>query len=153
MVELRSMNIENEIIDINIKKVYYDYLEVCNVEVSIPNLELMGITNESVLNFQTRLFYEVGNLLLTNQVFINRSEDKYTYIFRIKDYYALNNIDKIKPLGDYILNNFSYKKSFLGEAPESTVFSIIKDQSTNKRKIIRHNSFAEGNYIKKLRIE
>ena len=113
----------------------------------------MGITNESVLNFQTRLFYEVGNLLLTNQVFINRSEDKYTYIFRIKDYYALNNIDKIKPLGDYILNNFSYKKSFLGKAPESTVFSIIKDQSTNKRKIIRHNSFAEGNYIKKLRIE
>ena len=120
---------------------------------SIPNLELLGITQESILNFQTRFFYELGHILLTKQVFIKRTEYSYTYIFRITDSYALNNIHKIKPLGDYILNNFNYKRSFLSEAPESSVFSIIKDESTNKRKIIRHNSFVEGNYIKKLRIE
>ena len=153
MDELRSRG--NEILDIKIKKVYYNYLEVCNVEVSIPNLELLGITEDSILNFQTRFFYELRNLLLTNTIFIKRTENSYTYIFRITDSYALNNIHKIKPLGDYILNNFNYKRAFLSEAPESRVFSIIKDEYTNKRKIIRHNSFSdfsEGNYIKKLRI-
>ena len=149
---MNIMNIMN-ILDIKIKKEYIKYLELYNVEVSIPNLELLGITQESILNFQTRFFYELGHILLTKQVFIKRSEDSYTYIFRITDLYAFHNIYKIKPLGDYILNNFPYKRSFLSEAPESSVFSIIKDESTNKRKIIRHNSFAEGNYIKKLRIE
>ena len=151
MDELRSR--ENKIIDIKIKKENIKYLELWNVEVSIPNLELIGITRESVLNFQTRFFYELGHLLLTNKVFIRRSEDRYTYIFRITDFYAFNNLDKIKTLGDFILNNFPYKRLFLNEAPESMAFSIIKDESTNKRKIIRHNSFSEGNDIKKLRIE
>jgi hypothetical protein len=151
MDELRSR--ENKIIDIKIKKENIKYLELWNVEVSVPNLELIGITRESVLNFQTRFFYELGHLLLTNKVFIRRSEDRYTYIFRITDFYAFNNLDKIKTLGDFILNNFPYKRLFLNEAPESMAFSIIKDESTNKRKIIRHNSFSEGNDIKKLRIE
>ena len=101
---------EFSIIDIQIKKVYYEYLEICNVEISIPNLELLGITCQSVLDFQMRFFYELGHLLLTKKVFIKRSEEIYTYIFRITDYYALNNLNKIKSLGDYILNDFCFRK-------------------------------------------
>ena len=118
------------IFDIQIKKEYVKYLELWNVEVSIPNLELLGITRQSILDFQTRFFYEIGHVLLTKQVFIKRSEDRYTYIFRIIDSYAFHNLNKIKPLGDFILNNFHFMTF------------------TKKRKII---SFIEG--IKKLRIE
>jgi len=99
-----------EIILIEKKKVYYEYLEVLNIEISIPNLELLGITHLSVLNFQMRFFSELGYLLSTDNIFIRKTEDTYTYIFRINDYYSLNNISKIKPLGDFILNDFIFNR-------------------------------------------
>ena len=99
-----------EILNVEKKISFWKYLQILDIEVSLPNLETFGIKHQSVMDFQMRLFYELGNLLLTNKVFIKRSEETYTYIFRISDYYAFNNIDKIKPLGDFILNNFSFKK-------------------------------------------
>jgi hypothetical protein len=123
---------ELSILDIKIKKEYVKYLELWNVEVSIPDLEVLGMTRQSILDFQTRFFYELGHLLLTNKVFINNSDNRYTYIFRIIDSYAFHNLNKIKPLGDFILNNFHFMTF------------------TKKRKIITFTEFAG---IKKLRIE
>jgi len=126
---------ELEVILIEQKKVNYNYLEVLNIEVSILNLELLGILRESVINFQMRFVAELENLLLTKLVFIRNSDELYTYIFRINDYYALNNLSKIKPLGDYILNDFSFKKR------------------DNKRKQIRYESLDISKKIKLLYID
>ena len=100
--------------EINVLKVekkirFWKYLQLLDIEITIPNLESLRIQRQSVLDFQMRFFTELGHLLLTKIIFIERNNSFYTYIFRITDHYALNNISKIKPLGDFILNDFSFR--------------------------------------------
>jgi hypothetical protein len=124
-----------EILDIKQTKRYWKYLEFLDIEISIINLELLGIYHQSVLDFQMRFFYELGHLLLTNRIYINKNDTIITYIFRINDYYALNNLSKIKPLGDFILNDFPFK------------------YCSKKRKIVRQESFQISKKFKHIKLD
>ena len=98
-----------EVLNVEKKIKFWKYLELLDIEVTLPNLESLGIKHESVMDFQMRFFMELGYLLFTDKVFIVRKETSYIYIFRISNYYALNNLSKIKPVGDFVLNNFPFK--------------------------------------------
>ena len=98
-----------EVLNVEKKIKFWKYLEFLDIEVTIPNLENFGIKRESVMDFQMRFFRELGYLLLTDKVYISKNETSYIYIFRINDYYALNNLSKIKAVGDFILDDFPFK--------------------------------------------
>lgn len=107
MTEFKILNIETSIEHIK-------YLQYKLIILTIPNLEKYNVSRESVLNFQTRLFYELNNLFmdLDNQqlyIRIQRNESYYKYIIRITNIYTLKNILHIESTVNTIFEHFPFK--------------------------------------------
>jgi hypothetical protein len=93
---------------------FCSYLEFNLVELTIPNLEAYGVTHESLLNFQTKLFYEIDNLFWDPNnspiyIRIHRNDTYYTYTIRVINLYNLKNINRLEHLVNSIFDTFPFK--------------------------------------------
>jgi hypothetical protein len=107
MVEFKVHNIQqtNEFIE---------YLEYKLVVLTVPNLENYGVSYESVLNFQTKLFYDIDNLFWDQSkspiyIRINRDDAYYKYIIRVTNLYNLKNIVNLEIMVNSLFKTFPFK--------------------------------------------
>jgi hypothetical protein len=107
MVEFKVHNIQetNEFIG---------YLEHKLVVLTIPNLENYGVSNESVLNFQAKLFYDIDNLFWDPSkspiyIRIHRDDTYYKYTIRVTNLYNLKNIVNLENVVNSLFKKFPFK--------------------------------------------
>jgi len=102
------------VISVEESKELVDCLEYKTVLLTIPNLEKYNITNESFLNFQSGIFYELNNLFwdFYNSplyISIKKEDNSTTYIARITNHYMLKNVFKLEEVVNNIFLNFPFK--------------------------------------------
>ena len=105
MTEFKVLNIETKIESIK-------YLQYNIIILTIPNLEKYNVSHESVLNFQTRLFYELNNLFMDQETLyirIQRNESYYKYSIRVTNIYILKNILRLENTVNSIFEGFPFK--------------------------------------------
>ena len=105
MTEFKVLNIETKIESIK-------YLQYNIIILTIPNLEKYNVSHESVLNFQTRLFYELNNLFMDQETLyirIQRNESYYKYSIRFTNIYILKNILRLENTVNSIFEGFPFK--------------------------------------------
>jgi len=102
MAELKVVSVEKTV-------EYFDHLMYNVVNLTIPNLELYEIVNESTMNFQSKLFYEITNLFWNPYIRIEKNSSYYTYKIRVYDLYSLKNISILENLVNSILDKFPFK--------------------------------------------
>ena len=90
-----------------------DYLEYKTVVLTIPNLETYNITNESILEFHSKILYELNNLFwdfYNSPLYIKiTKETNITYTIRITNRYMLKNIVRLEEVVNSIFLNFPFK--------------------------------------------
>lgn len=104
MAELKVISVEKTV-------EYFDHLMYNVVNLTIPNLELYEIVNESTMNFHSKLFYEITNLFWNPYISIEKNTSYYTYKIRVYDLYSLKNISMLENLVNNILEKFPFKTS------------------------------------------
>jgi len=102
------------VLDIRESKELVDYLEYRTVVLTIPNLDSYNITNESVLNFQSGVFYELNNLFwdfhnYPLRIRIKKENNTTTYTVRVTNNYTLKNIIKLEEIVNNIFLKFPFK--------------------------------------------
>ena len=107
MTEFKVLNVESTIENIK-------YLQYNLVILTIPNLEKYNVSRDSVLNFQTRLFYELNDLFWDSdnpQIYIriHKNESYYKYIIRVTNTYNLKNILVVRTVVNNIFERFPFK--------------------------------------------
>lgn len=107
MTEFKVSNIE-------LSSEHIKQLEYKLVILTIPNLEKYNVSHESVLNFQTRLFYELNNLFwdpdnLQIYIRIKNNESYYKYSIRVTNTYNLKNILRLENTVNNIFERFPFK--------------------------------------------
>ena len=105
MTEFKVLNIETKIESIK-------YLQYNIIILTIPNLEKYNVSHESVLNFQSRLFYELNNLFMDQETLyirIQRNESYYKYSIRVTNIYILKNILRLENTVNSIFEGFPFK--------------------------------------------
>ena len=105
MTEFKVLNIETKIESIK-------YLQYNIIILTIPNLEKYNVSHESVLNFQSRLFYELNNLFMDQETLyirIQRNESYYKYSIRVTNIYNLKNILRLENTVNSIFEGFPFK--------------------------------------------
>ena len=89
------------------------YLEYKTVVLTIPNLEIYNITNESILEFHSKILYELNNLFwdfYNSPLYIKiTKETNITYTIRITNRYMLKNIVRLEEVVNSIFFNFPFK--------------------------------------------
>ena len=119
MAELKVVSVEKTV-------EYFDHLMYNVVNLTIPNLELYEIVNESTMNFQSKLFYEITNLFWNPYIRIEKNSSYYTYKIRVYDLYSLKNISILENLVNSILEKFPFKTSSRKRKQISDISEINK---------------------------
>jgi hypothetical protein len=105
---------------------YFEHLMYNVVNLTIPNLELYEIVNESTMNFHSKLFYEITNLFWNPYIRIEKNASYYTYKIRVYDLYSLKNISMLENLVNNILEKFPFKTSSRKRKQISDIYEINK---------------------------
>ena len=105
---------EFNVINIEQKNEFIGYKEYKLVILTIVNLESYYVSRKSILNFQTRLFYELNNLFWDPScspiyIRIEKDESEYKYIIRVTNIYMLKNIVYLENLVNRIFYEFPFK--------------------------------------------
>jgi hypothetical protein len=119
MAELKVISVEKTV-------EYFDHLMYNLVNLTIPNLELYEIVNESTMNFHSKLFYEITNLFWSPYIRIEKNASYYTYKIRVYDLYSLKNISMLENLVNNILEKFPFKTSSRKRKQISDIYEINK---------------------------
>ena len=119
MAELKVISVEKTV-------EYFDHLMYNLVNLTIPNLELYEIVNESILNFHSKLFYEITNLFWNPYIRIEKNASYYTYKIRVYDVYSLKNISMLENLVNNILEKFPFKTNSRKRKQISDICEINK---------------------------
>jgi hypothetical protein len=119
MAELKVISVEKTV-------EYFDHLMYNVVNLTIPNLELYEIVNESTMNFHSKLFYEITNLFWSPYIRIEKNASYYTYKIRVYDLYSLKNISMLENLVNNILEKFPFKTSSRKRKQISDIYEINK---------------------------
>lgn len=119
MAELKVISVEKTV-------EYFDHLMYNVVNLTIPNLELYEIVNESIMNFNSKLFYEITNLFWNPYIRIEKNSSYYTYKIRVYDVYSLKNISILENLVNSILEKFPFKTSSRKRKQISDIYEINK---------------------------
>ena len=119
MADLKVISVEKTV-------EYFDHLMYNVVNLTIPNLELYEIVNESILNFHSKLFYEITNLFWNPYIRIEKNSSYYRYKIRVYDVYSLKNISMLENLVNNILEKFPFKTSSRKRKQISDICEINK---------------------------
>jgi len=119
MAELKVISVEKTV-------EYFDHHMYNVVNLTIPNLELYEIVNESTMNFHSKLFYEITNLFWSPYIRIEKNASYYTYKIRVYDLYSLKNISMLENLVNNILEKFPFKTSSRKRKQISDIYEINK---------------------------
>ena len=119
MAELKVISVEKTV-------EYFDHLMYNVVNLTIPNLELYEIVNESILNFHSKLFYEITNLFWNPYIRIEKNSSYYRYKIRVYDVYSLKNISMLENLVNNILEKFPFKTNSRKRKQISDICEINK---------------------------
>ena len=85
-----------------------------NIILTLPNLKAYNVEHESILNFQTKLFYELNNIFwdpYNSPIYIriDKNTSYITYILRVTNKYMLKNKLFLKDYVNNMLNTFNFK--------------------------------------------